>query len=872
MTRWLRILIALAVPAGEREWVLGDVEEEYDAIRRARGSASARRWLAAETLRILASGWRFRRNVPVRSNPQPGGSVMRSLARDLSFAARSVRRSPGFALTAVLTIALGAGANGAVSAVAYGILFKPLPYAAPERLVAVWPNRFQSQVDLRYIRGHSTTLAAVSAVAPGWTFSLTGAGDPLKITVDRVSANLFETLGARPMLGRTLQPGEDAPGSPGRILLSHRFWQEHFGGDRSVVGRVVKVDDTPHEVVGVMPRGFEVFRPDVDAWVPLPADPSAWYDTLNFSMLVGRLAPGVSLQAADSAFRAMIPAMRNDLHYPDDYGRTARVEDLREATTGPMRTSLLLLVAAVAFVLLIAGANLGTLSVARASARARALAVHAAIGASRGALTRLMLFEVLLLAAVGGAIGIALAAAIVPLLGALLPVTTPRALDLQVDVSVAAAVLGASLVVALVFGLAPAIAASRTAGGLVLREGAATGSRGARRTRGLMVAVQIALALVLAIGAGLMLQSLWRLHRVDAGIDIDRVLTLRLQPTSTRYKQADAARIYYRQVLERLAAIPGVTAAGAIQHLPFSGINWVDGYEAEGRPTPAGSARPTAGLKMILGNYLAAVGQPLVAGRAFDGSDEAAPDATLILNRTLAVRLFGTPEAAIGHRIRTGRAAGPWRTVVGVVGDVRSTALNQPPDPELYQPVTARGIPALMIAVRTDGDPAAIAPAVREAVWAVDRDVPIGDLQPMRALVGRTLAEPRLLLTLLAGFAVVGLALAAVGVYGVVAFAVARRRREVGLRIALGAARTSVVRLMLRESAAYAAAGVICGVGVSLASARVMQKVLFSVAATNPATYVLLVALVALLVFVASYIPARRAASMNPTDALRNVN
>ena len=869
MNRFLCALVAIAVPPREREWILGDIEEEFAAIEHEHGARAARRWLRGESLRVVAGACRLRRSAERPPTPSPGDPAMRMLLRDVSFALRSIRRSPGFAATAILTIALGAGANAAVSAVTYGILFKPLPYAAPDRLVAVWPERFLSQVDFRYIREHGAGLANVAAVAPGWTFSLTGAGDPLRITVDRVSANLFETLGTPAMLGRTLRSGEDAPGSTGRLVLSHRFWQQHFGADRTIVGRTVRVDDEPHEIIGVMPQGFELFRPGVDAWVALPADPAAWYDKLNFSLLVGRLAPGTPLPAADAAFRAMMPAMRSDLHYPVGFGRTAQLADLRESTTGSVRSSLMLLMATVAFVLLIAGANLGTLAIARATSRAKELAVHSAVGASRGAVARLQLFEVLVLAALGGVAGLALAWLIVPTLVALLPPATPRTGDLGVDWPIALAVMATALVVSLVFGLAPSLAAGRDASGTVLREGAATQSRAARRTRGTMVAVQIALALVLAIGAGLMLQSLWRLQHVDTGIDVDRLLTLRVQPTSSRYKEADAARAYYRDILDRIAAVPGVTAAGAIQHLPFSGISWVDAYEAEEQPVPPGAARPTAGLKMITGNYFAAVGQPVIAGRAFSPADEATPDDVVIVNATLATKLFGRPDRAIGRRLRTGRQGGPLRTILGVVGDVRTTSLQDPPEPELYQVTGSKGIPALMLAVRTDGDPVALAAAVREAVWSVDRGVPISDLQTMRSLVGRTLGQPRLLLTLLGGFAATGLLLAAIGVYGVVAFAVTRRRREIGIRLALGAARSAVIGLMLREAALYGAAGLAVGLALALSSARLIRGMLFEVSATSPLTYATLVIAVTLLVLLASYLPARRAASLNPTEALR---
>jgi predicted permease len=779
---------------------------------------------------------------------------------------RSLRRRPGFSALAVLTIALGAGANAAVSAVVYGVLLKPLPYSEPDRVVAVWPGRFMSQVDLRYLRDHARGLARVSAIAPGWTFSLTGAGDPSKITVDRVSGDLFETLGTTPILGRLIRADEDRPGAARVLLLSHRFWRERFGGDPAIVGRAVKLDDVPHEIAGVMPASFEAVGTRADAWAPLPADPAAFYHRLNFSLLVGRLAPGVSIAQADGDFKALMPAMGKDLGYPPAFGRTARIQDLREATTGDMKSSLLVLAAAVTFMLLIAGANLGTLLVASSVSRAREFAVHAAVGASRGALVRLQLAEGLILAALGAAAGLALALWTLPVMLRLLPRDTPRTGDIRVDGTVTIAVLAAALIVALLFAIAPSFTAGRRVVGTLLREGASTESRMTRRTRGLMVATEIALALVLTIGAGLMLRTLWHLQRINPGIDVDRILTLRLQPTSSRYKAPGAISAYYDEVLARIAAIPGVLTAGAIQHLPFSGISWVDAFEVEGRPIAPGEARPTACYKIVVGDYFKAVGQPVLAGRTFTTADRTTDIPGIIVNETFAKRHFGSAAASVGRRMRTGRAGGDWRTIVGVVGDVRTQSLNQPAEPEFY---SVSGMPALMIAVRTSDDPLSVAGAVRQAVWSVDPGVPVADLQSMRTMVGATLARPRLLLTLLGGFAITGLALSAIGVYGVVAFGVIRRRREIGIRMALGATRSSVVNLMLRESAGYAVAGLIAGTALALGASRAMKTLVFEVPATDPATYATLAFGVGVLVTIASYWPARRAASVNPVDALR---
>jgi putative ABC transport system permease protein len=791
------------------------------------------------------------------------------LFQPFRLAVRSLRRRPGFSALAIATIAIGAGANAAVSAVAYGVLLKPLPFADPGRVVAVWPGRFMTQADLRYLRAHSRGLSDIASVAPGWGFSMTGAGDPAKIVVDRVSGNLFEMLGARPRLGRVIRADEEKPGAAAVLVLSDRFWRAHFGGDPSVIGRTVKLDGHPHEIVGVMPSSFEVLTTGVDAWAPLPADQAAFYDKLNFALFVGRLHPGTTVGQADLDFKSLMPGMRRDLGYPATFGRNAHLLDLRTSTTGDMRSSLLVLAAAVGFMLLIAGANLGTLLVARGASRAREFAVHAAIGAGRGTIVQLQLAEGLLLAAAGALAGLALAVWSLPALVALLPKDTPRTGEIHVDATITAAVLFAALLVAFLFAVFPSLAAGRRTFGTVLREGASTESRATSRTRGVMVAVEIALALVLAIGAGLMTRTLWHLQRVDPGVDVDRLLTLRLQPSSGSYKAPGSIIAYYDRVFERVAAVPGVAAAGAIQHLPFSGISWGLTFDAEKRPTPAGEAWPAAGYKMVAGDYFRAVGQRVLAGRAFTTADRAAGTGVLIVNETLAKKYFGDAAAAVGQRMHTGRPGGDWQTIVGVVSDVRTAALDKAADPEVYNVVAGNNIPSLMLAVRTERDPIAIASGVREAVWSIDRSVPISDLEPMRTMVGTTLARPRLLLTLLGAFAITGLALGAIGIYGVVAFAVTRRRREIGIRMALGATRPSVIRLMIRESAGYALGGLVAGMGLAVASSWLLKGLLFEVPAVDPATYATLALGVAALVVLASYWPARRAAAVNPAEALR---
>jgi putative ABC transport system permease protein len=791
------------------------------------------------------------------------------LLHDVRIALRSLLRAPGFTATTVLTLAIAAGANAAIFAIVYGILIKPLPYAEPERLVAVWPGRFQSNADLLYLRDHAKGFSRVAAVAPGWTMSLIGSGDPTRVTVAKVSGNLFDTLGTQPLLGRPFSENAARPGAAGEIVLAHDFWARRFGGDRGIVGRTINLDGDSLQVVAVMPREFEVFGLKTDAFTPFPLDAGAWYHQLAFSLYVARLAPGVSASQADLDYRALIPEIRRERGYPADYGRTATVADLRASMVGDLNTSLLVLAGAVGLILLIAGANIGTLQLTRAAARSRDLAVLSALGASRTRILRQLLFENAAVALCGGALGVLFARGSLPLIVALLPADMPRVREVAIDPLISGGVLVAALVVGLSVGAIPAFASTRLRTAPLLRVGGSSESVRAKRTRASLVSAEVALAVVLTIAAGLMLQTIWRLQRIDSGFRADEVLSLHVQPTGEKYNKVSVAD-YYERILERLRAVPGVASVGAIQHLPFSGYSWNASLDIEGFEPAAGASRPVAGLRIATPGYFAAIGQPLLAGREFERPDAARQNA-VIINRALAARYFGDASAALGRtlRIRGGRIESPWMTVIGVVGDVHHTALTAAAVPEIYTSVGKSTINAMMIAVRATGDPQALVPAVREAIWSIDRDVPVSDVQTMSARVGASLGRPRLLLTLLGGFAAVGLLLAVVGVYGVVAYSVTQRNRELGIMVALGAARGRIIRAILREAAAYAVAGLALGIPGALVASRVMRNIVWGVSATDPMTYVVIAAGTLLVVCAASVMPALRASRVDPVSALK---
>jgi predicted permease len=788
---------------------------------------------------------------------------------DVRIAARSLRRAPAFTITTVLTLALAAGANAAILAVVYGILLKPLPFPDPDRLVAVWPGRFQSNANLLYTRERGAMFSQVAAVAPGWTMALTGAGEPAKVTVAKVSGNLFETFGTPPFLGRAFSEAAARPGADGVVVLGYDLWAKRFGGRRDIIGRTIQLDGTPVQVVAVMPRTFEVFGVKTDAYTPFAMDAAAWYHQLSFNLYAARLAPGRTLEQADTGYRALLQELRRERQYADDFGRTARVVPMREALVGDVSTTLIALGAAVALILLIAGANVGTLQLSRAAARARDVAIRSALGATRTRIVRQLAAENVIVAVTGGVLGVGIARAALPALVSLIPRDTPRIQEITLDPLVAGAVIAAATIVGLSVGLIPALGSTRLRTAPLLHLGASSETRGAKRVRATLVSAEVALAVVLSIGAGLMLQTLWKLQGVDPGFRAEGVLTLHVQPTGEKYADITVSD-FYNGLLERVRALPGVTAAGAIQHLPFSGYSWNIPIRVEGHVVPAGTAPPAAGGRLVSADYFAAIGQPLLAGRAIERTDAGRTDVAVV-NEALASSFFGSPGAAIGRRLRQQgvRDLGPWMTIVGVVGSVRHSALTTAPEPEVYTHIPKQGIASMMLAVRTDGEPLSLVPMLREGIWSIDRDLPLSDIETMQAKIGASLARPRLLLTMLVAFAVLGGLLAVVGVYGVVAYSVSQRRRELGIMVALGAQRERLMRAVLREALLYGAAGLAIGIPAALAGSRLMQTLVFGVSATDPATYVAIAAATLLTVLAASLLPALRASRVDPVVALK---
>ena len=794
-----------------------------------------------------------------------------TLARDLRFAVRGLVRRPGFTLVAIVTLALGIGANAAIFSAVRGILLRPLPFRDADRLVAFNAEQFVSNAEVLFLQDNARTLGGVAALSPGWGMALTGVGEATQLTTARVTTNLLDVLGTRPSLGRGFTRAESTPGNETVAILGHALWAERFGSDPAVIGRRISLDGTLYTVVGVLPRDFEVLGRPADLWTPLVIDPTAWFHKGAVSWLIARLADGVTIQQSRAELATLFPRMRESLDYAPDYYRNVSLLSLHERTVGSVRTTLLVLLAAVGFIVLIAGANVGNLLLMRAAGRRREMAVRTALGASRPRVIAQMLVESIVLSLGGAIAGIAIGGVGVQVLRRSLPADTPRLSAIALDGQVLALCTTVAVLLGLVFGLAPAFLASRGDMHDALRgmRGVA-GRAGGERTRGALVVAEVALTLMLVIGAGLMMRTLWSLTHVDAGFRAEGVLTLRIQPSGDRYDTNEKRITFVRSLLERLAALPGVQSTGMIHHLPLGGYAWYANVDLEGRPRAAGEAPLRSGWRVIDGDYFKTMGIPLVRGRPFTTSDSPDASPVVIVNEAFA-REAWPGEDPIGKRFTAGNATRGTTavTVVGVVGGVRHVALDTKPGPELYRPNAQTPMGAVTLTLRTTGDPLALAGVARETIHAADPNVPISEVRSLEQVMSASMARPRLIMALLLVFASVGVVLGAIGVYGVIAYAVGERRREIGVRIALGAEPGRVAASVVARGVGYAGIGVAIGLGGAFAVTRVMRTLLFGVSATDPATFVgLSIALIGVAAL-ASYLPARQAARTNPMIALR---
>jgi putative ABC transport system permease protein len=779
---------------------------------------------------------------------------------------------PGFTLVAVLTLALGIGANAAMFSVINTVLLKTLPYKESDRLVAVWGRLKQvDQVELSPSelmdyreRSHSFTELAASERA---NLNLTGTGEPLRLEGQAVTANLFSVLGVAPHLGRAFTTEEDRTGA--RVaVLSYGLWQSQFGGKSDLIGKTILLDGKSYEVVGVMPAGFEYPPPmtgykPAELWVPRALEIETQRDAHNL-FVIGQLAANVTFAEA----RAEMDGVARQ-RQQEDSRREGRLNlvPLQAQVGRQVRPSLLMLAGAVGFVLLIACANVANLLLASASARQKEIAVRLALGATRLRLVRQLLTESLLLALLGGGAGLLLAVWGGAALRALGANQIPRADQVSVDGTVLGFTLLLAVVTAAIFGLAPALQGSRLDLNRTLKEGGRSGSGNAgQRLRSALVVAEVALSLVLLVGAGLLVKSFWRLLDVDPGFNPHNLLTVELSLTSERYADESRRAAFYQQLLEQLSTLPGVQAAAVVNHPPFSGRRGINVFKIEGRPAPQSMAdTPLADFRVISPNYFRLMSIPLVQGRAFADADSARAPRATIINQAFAERYL-PGEDPVGRRLAVDDE---WLTVVGVVGDIRQSGLDQEAAPHVYVPYLQMSQRRSGVLLRTSVEPLSLVAAVRAQVNAIDADQPIYNVHAMDELIAGSLAARRLNLWLLAVFAGTALVLAAVGIYGVIAYSVTQRAREIGIRMALGAQPADVLRLVVRQGMMPVVMGLAAGTAGALLLTRVMATLLFGVSASDPLTFAAVAALLTLVALLACAVPAWRAIKIDPSSALR---
>jgi putative ABC transport system permease protein len=809
---------------------------------------------------------------------------MKSLWQDLRFAARMLRKNPGFTAVVVLALALGVGANTAIFSVVNGVLLRPQPYAEPERLVSLWltpvgerAEGFVSYQDFADWRAQTRSFEEVASFRHGG-YTLNGVGEPQRVEGLRVSSGFFPLLRVRPEAGRLFRPEDDVPGGERVVIISHEFWQRSLGGDPAALGRPLLLNSHPHTVVGILPRGFRT---------PLDAGAADIYGTIaheganldsrgaRVTQVIGRLRPGVTPEQAQADLGAVAQSLARQ--YPDtNADTTAYLVSLHEQQVGKVRFALWVLLVAVGLVLLIACSNVANLLLGRAASRRKEMAVRAALGAGRWRVVRQLLTESILLAVVAGAAGLLLALWSIDALVALGPADLPRLGEIRADGRVFGFALVLSVLTGVVFGLAPALKASRPELHETLKEGGrgATAGGASRRLRGLLIVSQTALALMLLVSAGLLLKSLVRLLEVDPGFNPRHVLTLRVNLPAAKYAGSAPRVAFVSQALERVRAVPGVEGAAFVGPMPFSHSEVFGDFRIVGRPEPAAGEEPGAAVRSITPDYFRVMGIPVRRGRHFTEHDRKGGVGAAIINET-AARLYWPGRDPLGERVRgiganqNGDEPPEWE-IVGVVGDVRHDGLDSEPKPELYLPHQQNSWSWGVFVVRTAAAPEGLASRVREEIMAVDRDQPVVDVKPLAQLVSESVAQPRFYALLLGAFSAVGLTLAVVGIYSVISSAVTERTHEIGVRMALGATPGDIRRLMLRHGMTYALFGIAAGSVGALAAARYLSAQLFGVTATDSFVFTAGPLLVALVALAACYVPARRATKVDPMEALRH--
>lgn len=827
---------------------------------------------------------------------------MSTLFQDLRFALRTFRKSPGFTAVALATLALGIGANTAIFSVVNAVILKPLPFRRPGELVRITADFSRqdlhdvgiSGLELFDYRDRSGLFEEICGLFP-LNANITGGDRPERAEVLLTDVNYFSILGARPQLGRFFEKADYAPGIAEVAVISDGWWRRHYGADPNVVGKKLRLDDDLYTIIGVASADFRhpgrSIETDVEVWAPsgwsaspFPAKPSRTVYFLQGAL--ARLKPGITPRTAQTRLDTLAADLRRE--YANDYpardGWTPRIHPLQEDLVGNVRPALLVLLAAVGFVLLIACANVANLLLARASGRRREISIRQALGAGRARLVRQLLTESLVLSLAAGLVGVALAVWGVDLLVRLSPRSLPRLLEVGVDLRVLLFTLAASLGTGLLFGLFPALAAARS--GLVepLNDSArGSGGPGGQRLRAALIVAEFALSLVLLVGAGLLVRTLWRLQRVDPGFEPKGLTMASLWlsqpnvPESGRYYEDAAQVALYRKILERVRDVPGIQASAAATRVPFGGRSGGQ-FLIEGRDPENGGAGGGE-FSSASADFFRVLGIPLRSGRLFTDHDDENAAPVAVVSESLAKKFFPAGDA-IGHRVQIPGRPGPggrptplpapWMTIVGIVGDVKTQALDLDDRPTLYRPLLQAPVRTLTLVVRGSRTPQEIGAAVEGQVRAIDPEVPIYAVRTMDEAMARTMAERRFAMRLLGLFAVVALLLSAIGLYGVIAYSVARRGREIGIRIALGARPSDVRRMLLREGVRLAALGVFLGLGGAFLLTGLMSSLLYGIGPRDPVTFLLVPGLLAAVALAATDVPARRASRVDPIRALRS--
>jgi putative ABC transport system permease protein len=809
---------------------------------------------------------------------------LQDFAQDFRYGLRMLRKAPGFTAVAVLTLALGIGATTAIFSVVYGVLLYPLPYRNASRVIVLNETTpkvgtvsvsYPNFLDWRAQSHAFSQMAAVHSVG----FNLAGVTQPENISGDAVSPNFLSLLGVRPYLGRDFESDEEKAGTAPVVLLSYALWQSHFGGDPDALGRAIKLDGRSYTIIGVLPADFrspdktDVLEP-IGVWAAADKEEVTERGDRGDMVVVGRLAPGMTLTQARAEMDGI--AARLAREYPgsnDEF--SVKLQRVRDAFVGDMRPPILLLFGAVFFVLLIACANVANLFLVRGASRTKEIALRIAFGASRGRVLRQMLAESFVLALLGGALGIALAVAGIRGMGKLIPADTLSGATIHLNGTVLLFAAGAVVLAAFVFGLAPALHSTTPDVQSELKEGARTISSGTRQTRlrGVLAIVEISLAVVLMAGAGLMMKSLHRLLSVNPGFRPDRVLSMEMDLRTQQYTTSAAVRDFWQQVLDRAQNLPGVDGSAVGTGVPFTGSHSRSDVTIEGMPEPRPGSWPHPDVHVVSAGYAATLGVPLLRGRTFTSQDNESAPLVGMINAKLAREFFANQDP-VGKRFMFGHPSAQepskWITIVGVLGDTKLYGLANPPRLEVYVPFRQAPEGDMTLLVKSAVDPAALISSIRRVVASIDKDQPIFAISTMNQLRSDSTSTRRITLVLLGAFSGLALALATIGIYGVISYSVAQRTHEIGIRMALGAQRSGVMRMVLVQGGKMALVGIGIGIVAALALTRLMSSLLFAVNAGDPATFAAVTLLLVIVALAACYVPARRAMRVDPMIALRH--